>query len=101
MEQKFDSKGLLHTITEIGKAYQVPLPPEIEKLGFCMFCLGAHVPLEENLPERAWRCGAWVDGMLPPLKICGHFQVNKKALHNFTERIRPDGTERMAVYETK
>ncbi len=94
MSEDFDAKGLLQAIRESSKQYKVPLPDGIT---FCSICLGANMPEQKEYPEDSWRCGAWVDRLLPPLGICEKFRLDPEGLDALLKRIEPDGTKTMVV----
>lgn len=96
MKKKFDKDGLLFVIREIGKGYKLPFP---QHLGFCSFCLGANTPNQRVHPKGSWCCGSWCDDLLPPLKICNNFRVDKDEVKRIVKLIRPDGNETMSAYE--
>ena len=98
-EKKFDKNGVLFVIREIGRGYKIPLPKLIETQGFCLFCLGANVPNQAKYPKGYWCCGAFVDDLLPPLKICKYFKADRAQIKEFAKSVRPNGNEARSAYE--
>lgn len=89
-EKGLDVSGLFLTVNELNKSFAIPLPEGFEHLGFCHFCLGANYPGHVvAMPKGGWCCGSWVDQLLPLLKICERFRVDKKRVTEVTQKIRP------------
>lgn len=77
MEKGFDLAGMFFAINKLNRSLAKPSPKGFERLGFCQFCLGANYS-GHAMKRAAWCCGAWVDELLPPLKICEQFQVDQR-----------------------
>ncbi|MCR4323093.1 MAG: hypothetical protein NUV61_03320 [Candidatus Azambacteria bacterium] len=88
-KEGFDVLGLFFTVNELNRAFAIPLPSGLEHMGFCTFCLGANVPGQVANEKTQWCCGSWVDGLLPLLKICERFQVDKQRVTEVVKQIRP------------
>lgn len=99
MEKKkgFDLEGMFFVVNELNKSFTTPLPKGFERIGFCHFCLGANHPGNTE-KKTQWCCGAWDDLLLPPLKICERFQVDKKRVTNATMKMRLSGKSTIAKY---
>lgn len=65
---------------------------------FDKICLGANVPEQKEYPEGGFCCGSWCDGILPALKICERFKVDRKKVKKMAQENRPDGTEKAACF---
>lgn len=97
-EKKFDTKGLLCAIVEIGKSQKIPTPEDLSKLILCSVCLGANVPNQKSYPEDSWCCGSVCDSILPFWGICEGFKLDPHKLKELVEKVRPDGTEEARSY---
>ena len=76
----FDLEGLFFVINAMNRSFSKPLPKGFERIGFCHFCLGANYPGHGLENQTRWCCGAWVDALLPHMKVCEQFQVDKERI---------------------
>lgn len=87
-KKRFDLAGMFIVVNEMNKSFTTPLPSGVERMGFCHFCLGANYPGHmEN--KKGWCCSSWGDQLLPPLKICEWFQVDRKQVKRIIKVFRP------------
>ena len=93
----FDLEGLFFVINAMNRSFSKPLPKGFERFGFCHFCLGANYPGHSFENQARWCCGAWVDALLPPMKVCEQFQADKERIADSIKSFLPTAKSAMRV----
>lgn len=94
----FDVKGLLFTILELNRQFDLGKLEEIKDISFCNLCLGANIPGQKEYARGAWCCGSYCNDFIPILKICENFQANTEEVRKIAEQIRPTRESKATSY---